>query len=142
MITVGPTINPKWVLVAVILAFIVLALGADRVAEWWNTRQAVASAMQPVKEKVEATAAINEDAAAADAARETSDSIASTAANTFRNDIARSHRDDPTARDRAARPVPVSVRNAFRARRLAIERSGCVGAECGTPAPEPDAAER
>ena len=49
--------------------------------------------------------------------------------------IEEGQRNDPEARARADRPVPDSVRNAFRERRLARERSGCIGAGCRA---EPD----
>lgn len=37
---------------------------------------------------------------------------------------------EPETAARATRTVPDSVRNAYRARRIARERSGCVGVEC------------
>ena len=39
-------------------------------------------------------------------------------------------RNEPATASRAVRPVPDSVRNAFRERRRARERLGCAGREC------------
>lgn len=40
-------------------------------------------------------------------------------------------RNEPETAARAVRPVPDSVRGAYRERRLARERLGCAGRECG-----------
>lgn len=142
MLIKPPTPSAKQVLIMIAMGVILAGLVADRANTWWQKRQAVAAATAPLEGKIEATAGINAEGAKADQARNDDDQAATTAATTFRNDIARSRRDDPEARARADRPVPRSVRDAFRARRIAIERSGCAGADCGTPAAEPDAAQR
>jgi len=142
MLIKPPTPSAKQVLIMIAMGVILAGLVVDRANTWWQKRQAVAAATAPLEGKVEATAGINAAGAQADQDRSNDDQAATTAADTFRNDIARSRRDDPEARDRADRPVPRSVRDAFRARRLAIERSGCAGADCRAPAPEPDPPER
>jgi hypothetical protein len=142
MLIKPPTPSAKQVLIMIAMAVILAGLVVDRVNTWWKQRQAVAAAIEPLEGKIVATDGINADGAQADQARSDDDQAANTAANTFRNAIARSHRDDPTAAARAARPVPASVRDAFRARRIAIERSQCAGADCGATATEPDAAQR
>lgn len=136
------TPSAKQVLIMIAMGVILAGLVVDRANTWWQKRQAVAAATAPLQGKIEATAGINADAAKADQERNDTEQAATTAADTFRNDIARSRRDDPQARDRADRPVPRSVRDAFRARRLSIERSGCAGADCGAKPAEQDAAER
>lgn len=139
---VTPTPSAKQVLIMVAVGFIALALIFHNLSNWWETRQAVNEAKAPLEGKIEATAGINASGAIADEERTTDDQTATQAAETFRTTIARSHTHDPIARDRASRPVPDSVRQAFRARRLAIERSGCTGAECDEAAAEADPAER
>lgn len=142
MLIKPPTPSARQVLILIAISVILLGLVADRVNTWWQKRQAVEAATAPLTEKIEATAGINADGAKADQDRATDDHTATTAADTFRNDIARSRRDDPEARSRADRPVPRSVRDAFRARRIAIERSAGAGADGRAPAPEPDTSER
>lgn len=142
MLIKPPTPSAKQVLIMIAMAVILAGLVVDRVNTWWKQRQAVAVATEPLIGKIEATDAINAAGAEADQARNDDDHAATTAANTFRNDIARGQRNDPSATARAARPVPVSVRDAFRARRIAIERSQCTSADCGAAAPEPDASQR
>lgn len=142
MLIKPPMPSAKQTLFMIAIAFILAALVVDRISTWWSKRQAVAEATAPLEGKIEATAGINAAGAQADQDRHDDDQAATTAATTFRNDIARSRRDDPEARDRADRPVPRSVRDAFRARRLSIERSAGAGADGGAPAAEPDPAER
>lgn len=142
MLIKPPTPSAKQVLIMLAMGVILAGLVVDRANTWWKQRQAVNAATAPLEGKIEATAGINADGAKADSERETDDRAATTAADTFRNDIARSRRDDPEARARADRPVPRSVRDAFRARRIAIERSAGPGADGGAAAAEPDPAER
>lgn len=61
---------------------------------------------------------------------------------TFNNTINEAKRNEPTVADRSNRAVPVSVRNAYRERRLSRERSGCVRVECEARGQAGDAAER
>lgn len=58
------------------------------------------------------------------------DSAIAKGARDFTITLQEAKRNDPTTADRAVRPVPDSVRNAYRQRRLARERSGCAGSEC------------
>jgi hypothetical protein len=50
---------------------------------------------------------------------------------TFRQSKTEAIRNEPETATRADRPVPASVRDAYRARRLARERLGCAEGECG-----------
>lgn len=134
--------SPRNTLIALAALILALLLVFDRGVEWWRQRRAVDAATAPLIDKVVVTTGIIEDGAKADADRADDDANAAQAANTFRTDIERSRRNDPEARARADRPVPRSVRDAFRARRIAIERSGCAAGECDPPAPGADAAER
>lgn len=137
-----PGTSPKWVLILIAIAIIVAGLAFDRGHSWWKSRQAQVTVLAPIEAKVEATDDILKGGAKATADRNKDDRSATKAADTFRNDIARSTSDEPENRDRADRPVPVSVRNAFRAQRLALERSNGAAADGGGPAPESDAPER
>lgn len=51
-------------------------------------------------------------------------------------------RDEPEVATRATRVVPSRVRNAFRERRLARERSGCAGSKCERGSEADNSAER
>jgi hypothetical protein len=55
----------------------------------------------------------------------------------FQLELLEAKQNEPEVADRADRPVPRSVRNAYRARRLARERLGCAPSEC----PQGDAAD-
>lgn len=81
--------------------------------------------------KIEATTGIVNDSAKADENRATVDTDIATARDTFTRDTTEARRHEPATADRATRPVPDSLRRAYRARRLARQRSGCIGDECG-----------
>lgn len=58
------------------------------------------------------------------------DVVIGTGREAFTHTIAEAKRHEPEVADRADRPVPASVRNAYRERRLARERRGCPAGEC------------
>lgn len=130
-----PTPSPRQVLIAIAMAVIIVWFTIDRIGQWRARNQAVDQATAPLTSKIEATSGINSDAAIADGMREQADRAAATASANFRRSIARANQDDPTTADRASRPVPVGVRDAFRERRITVERSGCTGSGCPETAP-------
>lgn len=70
------------------------------------------------------------DGAAADRSSAAVDQAVAGAADAFANAIEEAKRNEPETARRADGLVPDSVRNAYRERRLARERSGCVSGEC------------
>lgn len=89
-----------------------------------------------------ATSGIINDGTKADAQRDTVDTGIAQGRDKFNDNYQEAKRNEPETAARADRSVPVSVRNAYRARRLARERLGCIGSECvGRPEAE-DATER
>lgn len=84
---------------------------------------------------------ISNDTAVADKDREDTDAAANEGKQTYEREIERSQR-DPVVRARADAGVPSGVRNAFKQRRLARERSGCPAGGCEEGPEDPDAAER
>jgi hypothetical protein len=133
-VVVSP-ISPKHLLVLIALGVIIVALAADKANTWWEKKQAVAEAVAPLEANAEATAGINGVGAQADSDRAAADARAAAAGNTFNADLAKGEQNAPTTRERASRPVPASVRDAYRRQRLEIERSRCPGGECGEATP-------
>ena len=79
---------------------------------------------------IEDTSAAVRDAAIIDKEQAARDDAIAAARNTFQQSKQKAIRNEPEIATRATRVVPVSVRDAFRERRLARERLGCVAAEC------------
>lgn len=89
-----------------------------------------------------ATSGIINDGVKADAQRDAVDTGIAQGRDKFNDDYQEAKHNEPETAARADRAVPVSVRNAYRTRRLARERLGCIGSECvGRPKAE-DATER
>jgi hypothetical protein len=65
-----------------------------------------------------------------DAFLSSNDVVIGTGRDAFNHTITEAKRHEPETAARADRTVPVSVRNAYRERRLARERRGCTGSEC------------
>lgn len=82
------------------------------------------------------------DGAVADQSAAAVETAVAGAADAFANAINEAKRNEPETADRADRRVPDSVRAAYRARRLARERSGCVQGECGSPGDDDATSER
>lgn len=76
--------------------------------------------------KIEATAGTIADGAQADTRRAERDTGTAQGAQQFTITMQEAERNEPATRNRADTPVPDSVRDAFRARRLARERSAGV----------------
>ena len=70
------------------------------------------------------------DGAVADTQRDRIDHVVVQAGQTFDQSMQEAYQNEPETRTRGDRPVPDSVRNAYRERRRARERLGCAGGEC------------
>lgn len=122
-------------LVAVVGAGI---FGISTVKKWYDGSQQNVQKGQTM----EATVGITTDGAAADAHQGATDTKVEKGNYDFGNTYQEDERHDPNVATRSSRDVPQRVRNNFRARRLARERSGCVGGECDPFAETEDPAER
>lgn len=89
-----------------------------------------------------ATSGIVADGAKADAQRADVDTGIAQGRDNFNTNYQEAKRNEPETAARADRSVPDSVRNAYRARRLARERLGCIGSECVGRPEEEDATKR
>jgi len=124
-------------IIAVLIGAAVL-FGVQTVLDWREGAQAG----EQLRRTATAISGIINDGAEADAQRDTVDMGIARGRDKFNNDYQEAKLNEPETAARAARVVPVSVRNAFRARRLARERSACPDGRCVQgPAPE-DATER
>ena len=91
---------------------------------------------------MEATVGITQDGATADAHQTATDTAVGQGNYDFGTTYAKDERHDPIVATRSTGTVPQRVRDNFRARRLARERSGCFGDECAALDEGEDAAER
>lgn len=91
---------------------------------------------------IETTSAIIDDGAKADQEREQVDGDIATGRATYDNAYQEAKTNEPETAARADRTRPASVRNAFRERRRARERSGCIGDECESRSATTPVAER
>lgn len=105
---------------------LLLAVGISVITSWYLTAK-----------KAEGRAAVLTSASAGVAAGAKSDKQAQAITAGLAEGRAQFHdtkekakRHEPTTRDRADTAVPVSLLDAYRARRLARERLGCAGREC------------
>lgn len=127
--------------VKLILALIIGAavlFGVQKVLDW---REAAQQNEQRGR-TITATSGIINDGSKADADRTTTDTGISQGRQEFHDNQQEAKRNEPETAARADRAVPASVRNNFRARRLARERSGCVGDECQARPPASASSER
>ena len=125
---IGP-LTPYAETIKLIIAVLVgcaLLWGWNTVMDWREAAQV----NERRGDKIIATEGIMNDGAKADADRADDDSAVSTGRETYHNAKEEAKRNEPETADRAMRTVPASVRNAFRARRLARERLDCAGDEC------------
>lgn len=106
-------------IVAVVLA-VVLSIFAGHYMKLRDT------AAQGVidERKLETTSSVIADSDEAATERQRVDTGVTEARGTFQNQVAEAKRNEPDTASRATRPVPASVRNAYRERRLARERLG------------------
>jgi len=101
---------------------IAIAVGIMLFIGWVGDLQKRAAVGEQRGTKIETTAGTVADGVQADARRAERDTGTTQAATVFERTIVEVER-EPTARDRADTPVPDRVRDAFRERRLARERS-------------------
>lgn len=112
-------------IVAIVIAVSLSLFGADYVA----TKRAAAVGVQRGGTLEAASLAIY-DGTQAEADRTRITQGLDLGSITFRYQLDEAQRNEPETAERADRTVPVSVRNAYRDRRRARERLGCVGSEC------------
>ena len=125
-------------LIATALVAISLVLGGQKI---WSWREG--SIQNEVKEEtLKATSGIIEDGAKADEDRANTDESVGQARGQFNRDYEGAMQHEPATATRANTVVPDSVRSAFRARRIARERSGCAGEQCGAGPPSSESSER
>lgn len=94
---------------------------------WKDAAKTNAGTVQVQGAKIEATAGITQDGQATAADRAYTDAAASQGREAFRTAIEEAHRREPETASRDSRPIPASVRDAARARRLARERAAGAG---------------
>lgn len=121
-------------LVLAVLVGCALLWGGQKVLSW---REAAALSEQQGR-TAGATVGISQDGAKADADRVATDTGVRQGRDQFNQTYDEANRHEPETAARSDRAVPVRVRDAFRERRLARQRLGCVGEQC-EPGPEADA---
>lgn len=131
-----PKLSARQILAVIAICVILAGLVVDRAVTWWNQRQEIAEAVQPYQELAKASEDIHRAGAGEDEQRDNDDHIAEAAANNFKKSITEAKRNDSEVNNRSDRAVPHSVRDAFRAQRIAIERSGSAGADSDQAATE------
>lgn len=111
-------------ILALVLGAAILAFGL-----WINNLQNKAALADQRGKVIEATVGVTEDGAKDDAQRAKVETGVTTGREEFKATTEKAKRDEPATAARADRPVPASVRNAYRARRLARERSAGIESE-------------
>lgn len=125
-------------LIGAVLLGCALLWGYNTVMDWREAAQV----NEQRGAKIEATDGIITDGAKADADRNDDNNAVNTGRDTYNTAKEEAKRNEPETAVRADRTVPASVRNAFRARRLARERLDCVGNECEARPAAASAAQR
>lgn len=129
------------VIISIVTAALVaaaLVIGLQTVSSWKEGFD-----QNKVKtETLKATSGIIQDGSKADEERTTVDQSVGEARGQFQQDYQGAMRHEPETAARADAVLRDGVRNAFRARRLARERSGCSGEQCGERSQASTAAER
>lgn len=125
-------------LIGALLLGAALLFGYNKVIDWKEAAEQNKSRGNTMT----ATSGILADGAKADAQRDGVDTGIAQGRDDFNNNYQEAKRNEPETAARADRSVPDSVRNAYRARRLARERLGCIGSECVGRPEEEDSAER
>jgi len=109
---------------------VILSVGVSLFArDYMDAKRAQAQNEQRGRVLINATAGI-ERGVDVDAFLSNNDVVIGTGRETFNRTMQEARRHEPETAARADRAVPVSVRNAYRERRLARERRGCTGSEC------------
>lgn len=114
-------------LIVTILITVGLIIGGQTVMSWKKGYEQ----NQINTGKLESTSGIISDGAKADEDRSDVDQTVDQARDQFNDNYRGAMQNEPETAARADRPVPDSVRDAFRQRRIARERSGCAGQQCG-----------
>lgn len=125
-------------LIVTLLIAIALTIGGQKVLSWREG----ALQNETKKETFKAASGIIEDGAKADEQRDTVDQAVGEGRGQFIYDYQGAMRNEPETAARADTVLRDGVRNAFRARRLARERSGCTGEQCEQGLADPKTAER
>lgn len=131
MVPVKDTVQ---LIIALLIGAVILFAG-QRIMSW---KQGYELSQQQT-ETAKATSGILKDSQQSAKEQEKQSSAIDTGREAFNNKTEEDRRNDPTVAERANRPVPDSLRRAYRERRLARDRLGCAGAGCGEE-PSPDAA--
>lgn len=128
MSTINPFADIRVIisLIVTILITLALALGSQTVMSWKRGYEQ----NQVNTRKLESTSEIISDGAKADEDRSGVDQAINQARDQFNEHYHGAMKNEPETAARADRSVPDGVSKAFRARRLARERSGCAGQQC------------
>lgn len=132
------TVKQVLYLIALGLLIGLSVLGAKHLKDWYDLRQTVETQGHIGK----AASGIETDASKADANRAKTDNGIKAGRDDFQNRYQRDIRDDTETATHSTHVVPKRVRDNFRERRLARERSGCTGTKCESRSPENDPPER
>ena len=108
------------------LLFGLAVLGVKHVKNWYDLK-GVAETATAIGQ---ASSEMAEDGAKADEDRGNVDYAVGQGRDAFNHSYEGAKSNEPEVAARSNRPVPDSVRRAFRERRLARERSGCVTSQC------------
>ena len=121
-----------------VVAVLLVVFGLRTLKSWYDgSRQNVQKG-----QTMEATVGVTKDGTVADAAQGATDTTVVKGNYDFGNTYKEDERHDPIVATRSTGAVPQRVRDNFRARRIARERSGCVGGQCDPYAEAEDASER
>lgn len=120
------TVKEVLYIIAVGLILGLGVLGIKHIKNWYDTKDR----LETVTAIGETTSGMVTDGAKASEDRSAVDYSVGQGRGAFNQSYEGAKRDEPEVATRATRVVPSRVRNAFRERRLARERSGCAGAEC------------
>jgi len=126
-------INETVKLVLAVLLGCALLLGVQTVLDW---KQAAQQNEQRGR-TLEATSGITNDGQLADANRQATDAGVAQGRDQFNRQLEEGNRNEPETAARGNRSVPASRLRAFRERRLARERLGCVGEQCESRPADP-----
>lgn len=140
MVSVNPLKDVRIIigLVVTILITIALVVGGQTVMNWKEGYD-----QNHLKEgTLQSASGIIADGSKADADRSNVDQSIGQGRQQFQEDYDGAMTHEPETAARADRPVPDSVRRAFRERRLARERLGCAGEQCGERPADSSSAQR
>jgi len=134
------SVSPKFV--AALICTVLLTLAVVFGAQHYNALKAKAALADSRGTTLTTATGMVNDGTAADAKKATVDTGVGQARSQFQQSTREAKQNEPTVASRADAPVPVSVRNAYRARRLARERLGHSEGERASPAESASPPER